>query len=71
MLKTNGLILNFLFHNIKPHINVLGSLAFLIVLSIKYAGSLSQYIFSGLSILSTTHRLDTNFFSHSVCPMGS
>jgi hypothetical protein len=36
MLKTNSLILNFLFHNIKPNINVFGSLGFLIVVSINY-----------------------------------
>jgi hypothetical protein len=36
MLKTNSLILDFLFHNIKPNLNVLGSLSFLIVVSIKY-----------------------------------
>jgi hypothetical protein len=35
MLKTNSLILDFLFHNIKPNINVLDSLGFLIVVSIK------------------------------------
>jgi hypothetical protein len=36
MLKTNGLILDFLFHNIKPNINVLGSFGFLTVMSVKY-----------------------------------
>jgi hypothetical protein len=36
MLKTNGLILDFLFHNIKSNINVLGRLYFFIVMSIKY-----------------------------------
>jgi hypothetical protein len=36
MLKTDGLILDFLFHNIKPNINVLGSFDFLIVVSVKY-----------------------------------
>jgi hypothetical protein len=36
MLKTNGMILNFLFHNIKSNINVLDSLDFLIVVSVKY-----------------------------------
>jgi hypothetical protein len=36
MLKTNGLTLDFLFHNIKPNIDVLGSLALFIVVSIKY-----------------------------------
>jgi hypothetical protein len=36
MLKTNSLILNFLFHNIKPNVNVLGSLGFLVVVSIEH-----------------------------------
>jgi hypothetical protein len=36
MLKTNSLVLDFLFHNLKLNINVLGSLGFLIVMSIKY-----------------------------------
>jgi hypothetical protein len=36
MLKINSLILDFLFHNIKYNINVLASLSFLIVVSIKY-----------------------------------
>jgi hypothetical protein len=36
MLKTNSLILDFLFHNIKSNINVLESLSFIIDVSIKY-----------------------------------
>jgi hypothetical protein len=71
MLKTNSLILDFLFHNIKPNINVLGSLGFVIVVSISTAGSLSQYNLSGLSMLSTTLRLGTNFFSHIAYPTAS
>jgi hypothetical protein len=35
-MPANSLILNFFFHNIKPNINILGSLGFLIVVSIKY-----------------------------------
>jgi hypothetical protein len=36
MLKTNSLISNFHFHNIKPNINVFVSLGFLVVVSIKH-----------------------------------
>jgi hypothetical protein len=64
MLKTHSPILDFLFHNIKPNVNVLDSLNFLIVVSIKYYCSLSQYNFSDLFMLSITLRPVTNFFSH-------
>jgi hypothetical protein len=36
MLKTNSPILDFLFHNIKPNVNVLDSLDFLVVVSIEH-----------------------------------
>ncbi|KAJ1288996.1 hypothetical protein BS78_02G132000, partial [Paspalum vaginatum] len=35
------------------------------------AGSLSQYILSGFSILSTTFKMSTNFLNHIACPVAS
>jgi hypothetical protein len=36
MLKTNGLILDFPFHNIKHNIDMLDNLNFLVIVSVKY-----------------------------------
>jgi hypothetical protein len=63
VLKTNSLILDFLFHNIKPNVNVLDSLDFLIIVSIKYCWLIITFQLTGLSMLSTTFRPGTNFFS--------
>jgi hypothetical protein len=71
MLKTNSLILDTLFHNIKLDLDVFGCITRFVVVSIKYCVSLSQYNLSGLSMLLTTLKPGTNFFSHIACPVVS
>jgi hypothetical protein len=71
VLKTSGMILDFLIYNIILNVDVLGSITLLVVIGVIYCRLIISVYLSVFSMLSTTLSPGTNFLSHSACPVAS
>jgi hypothetical protein len=71
VLKTNGMIFDFLLNNIILNIDVLDNITLLVVIEVLYCWLLVAVYLNWLSMLSTTLSPGTYFLNHYAYPMAS